>query len=166
VAPLSLREVTADPVQRPSLVKRLGLTTRVVEVTVDAQRLVLSLGGSQIITRHPPHDPQVEEGVGLAEPVTEVTVDGKGQLMSLGRSRVITRRLQHVPQVEQGIGLAAPVANVSVYAQCMLQGLGRGRGRVGHVRFLESRRFRLIHPRHNVTTRHIRLYGSVPAARP
>ena len=40
VTPLSLREVTADPVQRPSLVERLGLTTPVAEVAVDAQGLL------------------------------------------------------------------------------------------------------------------------------
>ena len=36
VRPLSLREVTVDPVQRPSLVERLGLTSPVAEVAEDA----------------------------------------------------------------------------------------------------------------------------------
>ena len=51
VAPLSLREVTADPVQRPCLVERLGLATPVAEVAVDAQGLLQSLGRGRVITR-------------------------------------------------------------------------------------------------------------------
>ena len=43
VAPLSLREVTVDPVQRPSLVERLDLAIPVTEVAVDAQGLLLGL---------------------------------------------------------------------------------------------------------------------------
>ena len=39
VTPLSLREVTADAVQCPCLVERLGLATPVTDVTVDAQGL-------------------------------------------------------------------------------------------------------------------------------
>ena len=44
VTPLSLREVTVDPVQRPSLVERIGLTIPVAEVAVDAQSLLQGLG--------------------------------------------------------------------------------------------------------------------------
>ena len=40
MAPFSLREVTADPVQRPCLVERFGLTTPLAEVAVDAQGLL------------------------------------------------------------------------------------------------------------------------------
>jgi hypothetical protein len=40
VAPLSLCEVTADPVQRSYLVERLGLTAPVAEVAEDAQGLL------------------------------------------------------------------------------------------------------------------------------
>jgi hypothetical protein len=40
VAHLSLRGFTADPVQRPSLVERLGLTTPAAQVAVDAQGLL------------------------------------------------------------------------------------------------------------------------------
>ena len=39
VTPLGLREVTAGPVQRPSLVERLGLATAVVDVAVDLHSL-------------------------------------------------------------------------------------------------------------------------------
>jgi hypothetical protein len=47
VALLSLREVTAGPVQRPSLVERLGLATAVADVVEDAQGLVQHLGGGR-----------------------------------------------------------------------------------------------------------------------
>jgi hypothetical protein len=45
VTPVSLREFTADPVPRPFLVKRLGLTISSAEVAVDVQGLLQSLGG-------------------------------------------------------------------------------------------------------------------------
>jgi hypothetical protein len=67
---LSLREVIADPVQRPFLVERLGLTTPFAEVAVDGQGLLVGLGRGRVITGQPPYDPQVAEGAGLAEPVT------------------------------------------------------------------------------------------------
>ena len=50
VAPLSLREVTADPVQRPSLVERSYLTAPVAEVAVDVQGLLQGLGRGRVIT--------------------------------------------------------------------------------------------------------------------
>jgi hypothetical protein len=43
VAPFSLREFAADPVQRPSLVERLGLAAPVAEIPVDAQGLLQHL---------------------------------------------------------------------------------------------------------------------------
>ena len=91
---LGLREVTADPVQRPCLVECLGLTTPVAEVAVDAQGLLQGLGRGRVITRQPPDGPEVAEGVGLAEPVAEVAVDAQGLLQDLGRGRVspVTRR--------------------------------------------------------------------------
>ena len=72
VTPLSLREVTVDPVQRPSLVERLGLTIPVADVAVDARSLLQGLGRGRVITRQPPHVPEAVECVGLAEPVAEV----------------------------------------------------------------------------------------------
>ena len=54
VASLSLREVTAAPVQRPFLVERFGLTGPVAEVAEDAQGLVQRLGGGRVIARLPP----------------------------------------------------------------------------------------------------------------
>ena len=115
VAPLSLREVTADPVQRPSLVERLGLTTPVTEVAQDAQGLLQGLGRSRVITRRQPHDPEVAEGAGLAAPIAEVAVDAQG----LGRGRVITGHPPHVPEIGEGVGLAGPVTE-------MPRGLDRG----------------------------------------
>ena len=78
MAPLSLREVTADPVQRPFLVEHLKLTDLVAKVTVDAQGLVQGLGGGRVIARRAPHDPEVEKREGLAEPVADVTADAQG----------------------------------------------------------------------------------------
>ena len=72
MTPFSLREVTADPVQRPSLVERPGLAPPVAEVAVDVQGLLQGLGRGRVITRQPPDRPEVVEGVGLAEPVAEV----------------------------------------------------------------------------------------------
>jgi len=63
VTPLSLREVTVDPVQRPSLVARLGLTIPVADVAVDAQSLLPGLGRGRVITRQPPHVPEAVECV-------------------------------------------------------------------------------------------------------
>ena len=48
---ISLRQVTADPVQRPRLVERLGLTTPVADVAGDAQGLLQCLGRGRVITR-------------------------------------------------------------------------------------------------------------------
>src|ERR1700728_1131797 len=75
VTALGLREVSADAVQRPGLVERLGLGTPVAEVAVDTQGLLQRLGRSRVITPQPPHAPQEQEGVGLAEPVADVVVD-------------------------------------------------------------------------------------------
>jgi len=84
VAPLSLREFTADPLQRPCLVERRGLATPLAEVAVDAQSLLQSPGRGWVITRRPPHLPEAEEGVGLALPVAEVAMDAQGLLQHLG----------------------------------------------------------------------------------
>ena len=54
---LSLREVTADPVQRSPLIERVDLTTRLAEVAEGVQRLLQGLGRGWVITRQPPHDP-------------------------------------------------------------------------------------------------------------
>jgi hypothetical protein len=77
VRPLSLREVTADPVQCPSLVERLGLASPVAEVAEDAQRLLQGLGRGRVITRQAPDGPEVEEGADLAQPVvgTECVIE-------------------------------------------------------------------------------------------
>ena len=72
MAPLGLCEVTADPVQRPCLVERLGLTASVAEVAVDVQGVLQGLGRGRVITGQPPHGPQVVQGAGLAEPVAEM----------------------------------------------------------------------------------------------
>ena len=127
MTPLSLREVTADPVQRSSLVERLGLTTPVAEVAVEAQGLLQGPGRGRVITRERPDVPQVAEGVGLAVPVAEVAVEAQGLLLGLGRGRVITRQPPHISEAVEGVGLAEPVAEVAVDAQGLLLGLGRGR---------------------------------------
>ena len=57
VAPLGLREVTGDQVQRPPFVERLNLAPPVAEIAENAQRLLQVLGRGRIITRRPPHDP-------------------------------------------------------------------------------------------------------------
>jgi hypothetical protein len=75
VVPLSLREVTADPVQRPCLVESLGLGRPDADGAEDVQRLFERLSRGGVITRQPPDDPQVCEAVGLAKPVAEVAVD-------------------------------------------------------------------------------------------
>ena len=108
VALLRLREVAADPMQRPFLVEHLKLTDLVTEVTVDAQGLVQGLGGGRVIARLPPHDPEVEKREGLAEPVADVTADAQGLPQYLGCGRVITGRQPYVPQLAEGVGLAAP----------------------------------------------------------
>jgi hypothetical protein len=72
---LGLREVTADPVQRPALVERLGFAAPVTEVAVDAEGLLGGLGRGRLVPGQPPHVPQEAEGAGLAEPVAEVAVD-------------------------------------------------------------------------------------------
>ena len=102
VAPLSLREVAADPVQRPFLVEHLKLTGMVAEVTIDAQGLVQGLGGGRVIARLPPHDPEVEKREGLAEPVADVTADAQGLPQYLGCGRVITGRQPYVPPIGRG----------------------------------------------------------------
>ena len=71
-------EVTTNPVQRPLLVERLGLTLLVAEGAVDAQGLLQRLGRARVITRHLPHGPEALEGVGLAEPAAEVAIDAQG----------------------------------------------------------------------------------------
>jgi hypothetical protein len=72
VIPLSLREVTADLVQRPALAQRLNFAAPAAEVPEDVQSLLQVPGRAQVLTGQPPYDPQVEEGAGLAEPVAEV----------------------------------------------------------------------------------------------
>jgi len=69
VTPFSLREVTADPVQRPFLVEHRGLGTPVAEVAVDGQGLLQQVGRGRVITCDPPYRPEVEERAGLAAPV-------------------------------------------------------------------------------------------------
>ena len=71
VTPLSLGKVTVDPVQRPSLVERAGLSAPVADVAVDVQGLLQGPGRGRVITRQPPHDPEIAEGVGLAAPVAD-----------------------------------------------------------------------------------------------
>jgi hypothetical protein len=127
VAPFSLSELTADPVQCPSLVERLGLATPVTEVTINIQGLLQGLSRGQVITRRLPHDPEVAEGGGLAEPVAEVPEDAQGMLQGLGRGREITRRAPHLPEIGEGVGLAEPMPEVAEDAQGLLVGLGRGR---------------------------------------
>ena len=126
VAPLGLREVTADPVQHPSLVERHSLTTPVAEVAVHAQGLVQGLGRGREITRQPPHGSQEEEGGGLTTPGADVAGDAHGLLQGLGRGRVLTRPPPHVPEEVEDVDLADPVAEVAVDAQRLLQRLGRG----------------------------------------
>ena len=48
---LSPRELTADPVQRPSLIERLGLPTPVAEVAADAQGLLQQPGRGRVSHR-------------------------------------------------------------------------------------------------------------------
>jgi len=45
VAPLGLREVTGDPVQRPPFVERLNLAAPVAEVSKDARRGAIACNG-------------------------------------------------------------------------------------------------------------------------
>ena len=54
VTPFSPRQVTAGPVQRPSLVECRGFGTPVTEVTVDAQGLLQRLGRRRVLTRRQP----------------------------------------------------------------------------------------------------------------
>jgi hypothetical protein len=117
VTPLSLREFTADLVQRSSLVERLGLTTPLAVVAVDVQGLIQGLGRGRVIAGQPEDVPEVEENVGLAVSLAEVAVDVQGPIQGLGRGRVITRQPPDDSEVEQGVGLAELVAEVAIDVQ-------------------------------------------------
>lgn len=111
---------SADPVQRPPRVERLGLASPVAKVTVDGERLLLGLGGSRVVTGVLQYLPQVGERVALAEPVTQVAVDAQRLLQGLGRSRVISLEVPQIPEVVERVGLAEPVTEAT-------RGLERGR---------------------------------------
>ena len=62
VAHLGLREFSADPVQRPSVVERRGLTTPVADVAVDDQSLFHGLTCCWETTCRQPHSRRGTEG--------------------------------------------------------------------------------------------------------
>jgi hypothetical protein len=64
VAPLGLREFSADPVQRSSVVERRGLTTPVADVAVDDQSLFQDLTCGWETTCRQPHSPEILKGRG------------------------------------------------------------------------------------------------------
>jgi hypothetical protein len=51
VAPLSLYEVTGDPVQCPSLVERLGFAAPDADAAGEAERVLQGLGRGRVLTR-------------------------------------------------------------------------------------------------------------------
>ena len=54
----------------------------IIEVAVDAERLLQIPGRGRVIPNQPPHNPQVGKDVGLAEPVTEVLSRAQGRGMT------------------------------------------------------------------------------------